>query len=311
VLWWQGVWSNFWFWTFQYAGAYVSIVSMREGWANFLSTFTRVAGSSFLIWILAGVGLIAVLFDRKEAQRRTTMISFAFFSALTIIPGLYFRSHYFVTALPAAALLAGAGFARVGGTVQRRLTGRASGLAPAALAVIALGWPMVQQRDVFFEMTPLQASRRLYGLEPFPEAVEIGRRLREQSEPQDRIAIIGAEPEIFFYAHRRSATGYIYVFSVMENQRYADTMAQEMIREIEGAHPRFVVVQYVPPRLQGWADSYLNQFYEPEGRVDMISDEQTRYYWGADAQQPGPPARRVIHVLRSRAPGGTDHTGQR
>jgi hypothetical protein len=184
----------------------------------------------------------------------------------------------------------------------RRHPGRAWGAVPAALAVIALGWPVLQERTFFFEMTPVQASRRLYGLEPFPEAIEIGRRLQEKSEPQDRIAILGAEPEIFFYAHRRSATGYIYVYSVWEDQPYADRMAQEMIREIETAQPRFVIVQFIPPRLDGWARPYLKQFYEPEGRVDMISDEQTRYYWGADASKPGPAPRRMIQIFRRRGP---------
>jgi len=302
VLWWRGVWSNFWFWTFEYARAYVSTVSIEQGWTNFWSTFTLVVEPSLLIWILAGVGLAAILVDRKWADRRATMISFALFSALSITPGLYFRSHYFVTALPAIALLDGAGFASVGGLMLRRHPGRAWGAAPAALAVIALGWPVLQQRAFFFEMTPIQASRHLYGLEPFPEAIEIGRRLQEQSEPQDRIAILGAEPEIFFYAHRRSATGYIYVYSVWENQPYADRMAQEMIREIETAQPRFVIVQFIPPRLDGWARPYLKQFYELEGRVDMISDEQTRYYWGADASKPGPAPRRVIQIFRRRGP---------
>jgi hypothetical protein len=302
VLWWQGVWSRFWFWTFEYARAYVSTVSTGQGWTNFWSAFTRVVEPCLFLWILAGAGLLAVLVNRKWADMRATMMSFALFSLLTITPGLYFRSHYFVTALPAVALLAGAGCAAVGGLMLRWKPGWARGAAPTMLAVVALGWPVVQQRAFFFEMTPIQASRHLYGLEPFPEAVEIGRRLQEQSKPEDRIAILGAEPEIFFYAHRRSATGYIYVYSVWEDQRYADRMAQEMIREIETAQPRFIIVQYIPPRLDGWARPYLRQFYEPEGRADILSDEQTRYYWGADARKPGPAPRNVVHIFRRRAP---------
>jgi hypothetical protein len=89
---------------------------------------------------------------------------------------------------------------------------------------------------------------------------------------------------------------------VWENQQYADRMAQEMIREIEATQPRFVIVQFIPSRLAGWAESFLKQLYEPDGRVDMISDEQTRYYWGADARKPAPAPRNMILILRRRTP---------
>src|SRR5206468_3959543 len=58
----------------------------------------------------------------------------------------------------------------------------------------------------------------------------------------DTVAVIGSEPEIYFYSGRRSATGYIYTYGLMEAQKYASTMQDEMIREIETARPKFVVL---------------------------------------------------------------------
>ena len=40
--------------------------------------------------------------------------------------------------------------------------------------------------------------------------------LREHSAPDARIAILGSEPEILFYARRHSATGYIYMYDLLE-----------------------------------------------------------------------------------------------
>ena len=49
---------------------------------------------------------------------------------------------------------------------------------------------------------------------------------------------LGSEPEIYFYSHRHSATGYIYTYGLMEPQKYAHQMQQEMIHEIERASPK-------------------------------------------------------------------------
>lgn len=56
-----------------------------------------------------------------------------------------------------------------------------------------------------------------YGLNPFPESLEIGRFIRENSAENDRIAVIGSEPQIYFYSDRRAATGHIYTYALMED----------------------------------------------------------------------------------------------
>ena len=44
--------------------------------------------------------------------------------------------------------------------------------------------------------------------------------------------MLGSEPEILFYARRRSATGYLYAYSLTEEQKYAATMQQEAIATV-------------------------------------------------------------------------------
>ena len=45
----------------------------------------------------------------------------------------------------------------------------------------------------------------------------------------------------FFDARRRSATGYIYTYGLMEMQPLALQMQKEMIAEIEAAKPKYIV----------------------------------------------------------------------
>ena len=56
------------------------------------------------------------------------------------------------------------------------------------------------------------------------------------------VVTLGAEPEIYFLSHRRSASGYIYKDVLMETQPFARRMQKEMIHEIESAQPECVAV---------------------------------------------------------------------
>ena len=84
-----------------------------------------------------------------------------------------------------------------------------------------------------FRMTDAELVRAQYGTNPFLESPEIGRYLTAHTTPADQIAILGSEPQILFYAHRRPATGYIYMYGLMEDQPFATRMQDEMMREVE------------------------------------------------------------------------------
>jgi hypothetical protein len=90
----------------------------------------------------------------------------------------------------------------------------------------AFGYSIIQQQEFLFELSPEMACRAVYGRNPFPESIEIANYIKADSAPSDRIAVIGSEPQIFFYADRRSATGYIYTYGMLEQQKYALTMQQ-------------------------------------------------------------------------------------
>ncbi len=107
--------------------------------------------------------------------------------------------------------------------------------------------------------------------------------MREHTEPGDTIAVLGSEPEIYFYSHRHSATGYIYTYGLMEPQKYAQQMQQEMIREIEAARPKYLIsvaMFYSWLRrpesdwaIFTWANEYTAQNYTAAGFVNITPTE--------------------------------------
>jgi len=242
VLFAAGVFHKFRFWVFNYAFAYANVVSLSEGIQNFADNVTRIIGPALGVWCLAGIGLSAFAWDRTIRKHMVFVLGLLLFSFAAVCPGLYFRPHYFILMLPAVSLLVGVG---VSSATRLLSSGRfAAPLAavPTLLLLAAFGYAISEQSAFYFEMDPNTASRWLYPTDIFPEAVPIADYIREHSPSSATVAVLGSEPEIYFYANRHSATGYIYTFFLLEKQQFAKDMQEEMLKEIEAAKPDFLLV---------------------------------------------------------------------
>src|SRR5208282_1866890 len=137
-----------------------------------------------------------------------------------------------------------------------------------------------------------QVCKEIYHANPFLECRQIGRHLGEHSSPGARIAVLGSEPEILFYARRHSATGYIYMYDFFAPQPYAGEMQREMIAQIEEARPEYLVFimnpvswnlsadfkSVVGAPVMMWFPRFAQNFYEPAGMVLIKPDPE--YDWG-------------------------------
>jgi hypothetical protein len=288
LLWAAGVFGKFWFWTVAYAGHYGGRVSITEGLQILIRQFPLVIQHAWPLWLIAAIGFGLCLVAKASRPNAAFLITFLLFSLLAVCPGLYFRPHYFILLLPAISLLAGASITT--GVKILELRAPSLSLIPLVAFGAALLWPIWKEADFLFERPVREANRMVNGTNPFPESIKIAEFIRSQSEPSDTIAVLGSEPEIYFYAHQPSATGYIYTYGLMEPQPYAHQMQLEMIREIETAHPRFLVLVVINKSwLTGpdsdltifkWADNYCDTGYEEIGLVNIF-DSGTDYYFSA------------------------------
>jgi hypothetical protein len=236
-----GLFQKFWFWTFSYARLYASEVSR----ANAIGLFRIAVESSiqpvWLMWTIAGVGLTTFLWCARARAHAFFVISLLVASIMGVSAGFYFRQHYFILMLPALSLLAGMAVSCATEKLWAWRIPRVAAATPMLLFLVVFGYTIFQQRELFFEMDPIAACRSLYFGNPFPEAVDVARFIKLHTSPDARIAVVGSEPEIYFYSHRHSATGYIYTYGLMEEQEYAAKMQKEMIAEIESARPEYLV----------------------------------------------------------------------
>ncbi len=266
-----GVFQKFWFWTFSYTSQYATRVTIETGWALFKYIIPHVVGPVILIWVIAGVGLTTFLWCARARSHGVFVGLFVLFSALAVCPGLYFREHYFILMLPAVSLLVGLAVRCATDKLSEWRPSPAFRAMPMVLFLVAFAYTIYGLREVLFQMTPLEVCRSLYGANPFPEALDVARLVKSQTPKGAPLAIVGSEPEIFFYSDRPSATGYIYTYELMEPQRYAAIMQSEMTADIEKARPELLIyvdvpLSWLPPEganmyIFDWLRTYLDQNY--------------------------------------------------
>jgi hypothetical protein len=286
-----GVFDTFWFWTFSYARTYGSQMDIGSGLLEFGKTFPRIMGASIFIWIAAALGLTTLLWQRDSRSRAYFILGFPAFSFLAVCPGLYFRAHYFILLLPATALLAGLAVESGSRFFGKRHPSLST--VPVLALILGFAYSVFQQGQYLFALTPVQASRVTYGNSPFPESLEIARYIADHTSKDAHIVILGSEPQIYFYAKRHSATGYIYTYSLMEQHPYVLQMQQTMIDEIEKARPEYLI--FVPqatswlvgPKSEmliiNWGNKYAHSRYSLDGIADIRTAEETIYRWGREA----------------------------
>jgi 4-amino-4-deoxy-L-arabinose transferase-like glycosyltransferase len=212
-------------------------------------------------------------------------------SLLAVAAGGYFRQHYFALAMPPLALAAGIGL----DAASRRLAGERRARAVAPLAALALlAWPVAVGWWYYGPATPASKLHRLYGSNPFPESPALGAWLAARSSPEDRVFVYGSEPQLLFYAQRRSASRYMYVYPLTMPLPAAAERQRELLAELDASPPRFVVGVFVrtslleqpstPRELSRGLRERVERDYEVAAVVPFAADRSARILEGKPAR---------------------------
>jgi 4-amino-4-deoxy-L-arabinose transferase-like glycosyltransferase len=304
-----GVFDTFWFWTISYASDYTKQLDLTGAINNLFTNFMTISNGFILIWILSFLGIIVLFLHSKLKNNKTNifLLLFIIFSVFSISPGFYFRPHYFVTLLPAIAIFCGVFvdylFSLSNQFVKLWFLKWIGLLLVAGSIIIAI----ISQSDYLFNSSPNEISRQLYGLNPFPESLKIAKYIDKHSNLEDKIAVLGSEPEICFYAKRQSASGYLCTYSLMEDQPYNMRMQKEMIKEVENSLPKFVVLVHVSTSwligpnskmyIFDWTKKYINyKDFKMVGIIDIASNV-TVYKWDSEVSGYKPKSPYFIYVF--------------
>jgi hypothetical protein len=313
VLAFEGVIGRFWFWTFQYAAEYVSQIPASLATTVFGMAWGYITQATAGLWYLGLAGLAAIFLFRWTAGSRVLLAGWFVAAALAILPGFFFRAHYFIVIMPVVGLLAGVAIASFDRAIAR-VAGAVLARVAALVIFVAIAGIQIQRDSHFlFRMTAPDVMRAVYPGNPFVEAPEIAAYLKAHTAPTDRIAVLGSEPEILFYADRPSATGYIYMYALTERQQFVGGMQEELMSDLRSAQPTYVVhvdaaaswVATLQPdnRMVAWANTFTAVCYDRVGIVDVNPDGPATIRW--DAESAGYQARSKTKVTIYRRHGGT------
>jgi hypothetical protein len=230
-------------------------------------TLTMLARTQSIVWVFAAVGLAGLL-----TFGRTKWCFFVAGWLITSVIGVsasgYFFPHYFQQLLPPLALAAGAGAERIAAIKSWQILPVWSRRAAVSLTLAVL--PAITLWPFLFTYTPAEAVRKIYPGDSFAEMPEFAQRMENVTPPGASVFIFGAEPELLFYAHRPSATRYIFLFPLYGPYGKAREKQIAAAAEIERALPSTAV--YLPNALffvagtdqyfTEWSLSYLQEnFY--------------------------------------------------
>jgi len=307
-----GDFSRFWFWTVQLAGQFTGQVGLGPAIHNLHNRTVDVMRGFEILWILALAGFIACLFDRGSGKDRYLYPAFAAASVLSVMPGFFFTNHYYVSLLPAIALLVGSlcgGVIRGASPAGNRfvMTAGVWGLTGAGLIV-----GIARHEEYFFgQVSDTVTCRQIYAGNPFPESIPIGQYLKDHTTPQDLIAMMGSETQILFYSERRSASRFINTYFLTTDHPRNRDMQREMMADIERVRPKYIVFARFPlswailtnsPRdILDWFSTYGPSHYQVEGILQM-KEGGSVLEWGDEAGAEAPAEKNVMILRRLDAP---------
>lgn len=300
-----GVFSQFWFWTTEYSAQYVSYISLTNAvYILEKRTWTLIQAYP-LFYMLVAAGGMAV-FSRMISRRVAWLVlGYGLFSFLAVCPGFYFRGHYFVILLPALALLAGIACRYF----SRLAAARGVGHIWLGIFSVIIAASVYLDREYLFRADPQKVLDIVYGeyARPFKISSEIAAFIHHNSLPEERIAVVGSEPQIHFYADRISATGYIYMYDLTKDQKFACRMQQQLIAEIELSRPPWLVFFNLDyswgikpntlPMVFHWVKDYTGREYNLVAVLDVPNALKVEdFYQGLvfSATHPG----RAVYIFR-------------
>jgi hypothetical protein len=304
--------GKFWFWTMEYISKYSNQVPFSEAPNMFKSGLRGITANYssvgyIALWVVSLLGIPLIFISKGSEKNKIFIFSFLLFSFLTIVPGFYFRKHYFITLLPAVALLIAVFFDFLNDFFTDKFKMPNFNYISFLLFLILIGIGIKVNADYLFKQNPEISCKQVYGTNPFVESIEIARFLKQNTTKDDKIAVLGSEPQICFYANRYSATGYIYTYNLVELHSYALTMQQEMAKEIEISKPKYFLTINVGPSwltrpnsekfIFTWMNEYVKKNYRMVGLYDILPDQFTSLKVGEQLKDYKPQSKNLIYIF--------------
>lgn len=246
-----------------------------------------------IIWLLSAFAFI-VLLIRKRLKENAVILLWLLFSFISVCSGgRRVRPHYFIQMLPPLCILAAlsAKFLVKNFSEPLKIEYWRDNKNVFIVCVLAIIFLMnaAFQIPMYFIYSPYEVSAKKYEGSVFSEAVFIGDYIKKNTAPGDTIFVNGPEPEIYFYAQRKSATKYLLFYPLLWDFGQPLEKQKAAMQDIKNNNPAYIVYT----NWQGWhkpkeklffegVDNLISRGYFLDGIVFWNTDQGLKFIFGAD-----------------------------
>jgi len=305
----KGSFEEMFYWAYQIPKKYVGKIKWEDGKKYLEYAFKGITSEYKFFWYHAAASLLVIFIKNISWKLKIMAITLIGFSTMTIFPGYYFYGHYWIQLLPALAILAGLTFYAINDILKNRMGIKSPHIQYAYIAifVIATFMHLNKMKDYYFHPNYERILRTVYGNNPFPESMKIADFINANSKPEDKIVVMGSEPQIYFYTHKQASSRHCFFSAIVENVPEHHEWQREFVRGIEKDKPRYFIFfnhqisLFVQPGSDKyvfeWYDKYTRENYNLIGCVDMVDGYSSTYIWREQLNTFRPQGQAQIYIF--------------
>jgi len=179
---------------------------------------------------------------RNKDKKGYFLLGLLIASILTLFP-FYAYPHYFAQLAPAVAVIAGFGISQMASCIQDRNRKVGFTRLNILLALLTIVVPVAMFPGYYFKQSPQEFHDSVFPFQFFPHSIKVAQYISEHTTPNDTIFILGTEPQILFYAQRRSATsGLVNIYPLMSESPWYKQFQEKIWQEILISRPKYIIV---------------------------------------------------------------------
>ncbi len=246
ILWAIGSGQEALFWLFEYPKMYSSAVSTEDA-AMAFDLMKQLVFTDYEGYFIASIlGVLAIIISKKQTSEKVLLISWAAFTVATVGFGKRFYGHYWQYAIPVLAILGTLFFQEI----YTRLYEKMGRLEATIVLIFAGLWSIHAvfiQPSYYFNPPINEISQKFSPGNPYVEDKVLANYIQKITQPSDRIAVFGSEPQYFIYWQKPSPIRHIYMpFFVNGNYPRAMQFQNETLEDLKISKPEYVVFNKYP-----------------------------------------------------------------
>ena len=226
------------FWLIDFPSEY-AISTTIENKFYFLRLFgTQIIAFQYILWAVVFCAVLVLLFRIKN-RNNIYLLSFLFFSILSIIPGFRYYGHYWLLIIPSAAFC----LAYLVEVALNDTKFRALFLSIFSVLIVI---QLFGNSKIFYSNDPDKEISDIHFGQYHDIIKDIGVFLSKTLKPTDNLLVLGAIPQIYIYTDKIACTKHVWQPMLNYSNTKTIAMRKEMMSDLEKSRPKYVLFSFNP-----------------------------------------------------------------